>query len=244
MSNLYEVSFLCVSKKECEVNKKDYYKKTLEEIFQNSRIKFNFEIKTFVVKDPVFNTIKSTIQLYRKLSDEETAELTKEEDKEKIKDTENISIDKEKEKKEYNKKVNFCSLNKEKLYSNISFYDSIGKFFDKSFYFVKYISNKNIQPTLGKTKTIEIARCGYNMENILKDMGYKQNGVKNHFGYFYQYKYYPIIGIYGIVRINDNLQNIFLQVKGYYNEMNKDEILEKLNVVSKQLKDLFYIKFT
>ena len=249
MSILYEVSFLCVSKEECDQVRKSYYKKTLEEIFQNPRMKFNFEIKTFVVLDRTYNTIKSTIQLYRKLSDEETNELTKKNDKnnEANSNENNKEKEKEKEKKEFNKKVNFCLINKEKLYSNISFYDSIGKFFDKSIYFVKYISNKNIQPTLGTTKIIEIARCGYNMENILKDMGYTQNGdSKNHYGFFYQYKYYPIICIYGVSNVSENsvIQNIFLQIKGYYNEVNKDEIIEKLNEVAKLLQDLFFIKFT
>ena len=187
MSNLYEVSLLCVSKEECNQERKSYYKKTLEEIFQNARMKFNFEIKTFTVLDSIYKTINSTVQLYRKLTDEETNELSQNKNKEIT--TNKIDKEKEREKKEYNKKVNFCSLNKEKLYSNISFFDSIGKFFDKSTYFVKYISNKNIEPTLGTTKIIEIARCGYNMENILKDMGYKQFGdAKNHFGFFYQYK--------------------------------------------------------
>ena len=59
MSNLYEVSFLCVSKEECVGAKKTYYKNVLREIFQNERCKYNFEIKNFIIKDPNFKTIKS-----------------------------------------------------------------------------------------------------------------------------------------------------------------------------------------
>ena len=39
-----------------------------------------------------------------------------------------------------------------------------------------------------------------------------------------------------------DIKNIFLQVRGYYTDNNKDEILDKLNKVAKQLSDLFYIK--
>ena len=225
MTNLYEVSFLCISKQECEGEIKDYYKKNLEEIFQNERNKFNFEIKTFIVKDPNYKTVKSTLQLYRKLSDEEA-------------NTQNEPKEKGKEEIENNKKF-FCSINKEKLYSNISFIDSIGKFFDKSFYFIKYISNKNIQSPIGKTKIIEIARCGYNMENILLELGYEESQKRINLGFYYQYKYYPIICIYGIVNGN---KHIFLQVRGYYTELNKDEILSKINEVIKLLSELFLVK--
>ena len=251
MSNLYEVSFLCISKEECDEQKKSFYKKVLAEIFQNGRCKYNYEIKNLVIKDPNFKTIKSTIQLYRKLNEEEVkekVEKNKELEKEKEKGKETYK-EKEKDKeakKEIEKKkqkekiIEFCSLNKEKYFSNIYFCDSIGKFFDKSLYFVKYISNKNISSILGETKVIEIARCGHNMEKILKDMGYaEENNPINQFGFFYQYKYYPIIGIYGIIQSE---KYIFLQIKGYYTENNKDEIKEKLKELINQLKDLFYIK--
>ena len=234
-SNLYEVCFLCISKKECEGEIKDKYKKNLEEIFQNERIEYNFEIKTFIVKDPTFNSIKSTIQLYRKLSKDEVNPPKSEGNHPNDEKSEKNN----KEKNELNKKIYFCALNKEKLYSNISFCDSIGKFFDKSLYFVKYISNKNMQSSIGETKIIEIARCGYNMEKILKEMGYEESKTRKDLGFYYQYKYYPIICIYGIMT---DIKNIFLQVRGYYTDNNKDEILDKLNKVAKQLSDLFYIK--
>ena len=227
MTTLYEISFMCISKQECDDKLKSYYKKNLEEIFQNRRKEFNFEIKTFTVKDKSYNTIKSTIQLFRKIDLEEIKNKNKENDK-------------EKEKKKEIKKLNYCSINKEKLYSNITFIDSIGKFLDNSFYFIKYISNKNIAKTsIGETKVIEIARCGYNMENILEELGYKESNVRNDLGFYYQYKYYPIICIYGILEDN---KHIFLQIRGYYNELNKDEILSKLDEITKLLSELFFME--
>ena len=243
MTTLYEISFMCISKQECDDKLKSYYKKNLEEIFQNRRKEFNFEIKTFTVKDKSYNTIKSTIQLFRKINLEEIKNKDKKNDKENDKengkenDKEN---DKEKEKKKEIQKLNYCSINKEKLYSNITFIDSIGKFLDNSFYFIKYISNKNIAKTsIGETKVIEIARCGYNMENILEELGYKESNVRNDLGFYYQYKYYPIICIYGILRDN---KHIFLQIRGYYNELNKDEILSKLDEITKLLSELFFME--
>ena len=225
MTTLYEISFMCISKQECDDKLKSYYKKNLEEIFQNRRKEFNFEIKTFTVKDKSYNTIKSTIQLFRKITLEELN---------------NKENDKEKEKKKEIKKLNYCSINKEKLYSNITFIDSIGKFLDNSFYFIKYISNKNIAKTsIGETKVIEIARCGYNMENILEELGYKESSVRKDLGFYYQYKYYPIICIYGIIEDN---KHIFLQIRGYYNELNKDEILSKLDEITKLLSELFFME--
>ena len=227
MTTLYEISFMCISKQECDDKLKSYYKKNLEEIFQNRRKEFNFEIKTFTVKDKSYNTIKSTIQLFRKINLKEIND----------EDEEN---DKEKEKKKEIKKLNYCSINKEKLYSNITFIDSIGKFLDNSFYFIKYISNKNIAKTsIGETKVIEIARCGYNMENILEELGYKESNVRNDLGFYYQYKYYPIICIYGIIEDN---KHIFLQIRGYYNELNKEEILSKLDEITKLLSELFFME--
>jgi len=108
MATLYEISFMCISKQECDDKLKSYYKKNLEEIFQNKRKEFNFEIKTFIVKDKSYNTIKSTVQLFRKINLEEINNKDKENDK-------------EKEKKKEIKKINYCSINKEKLYSNITF---------------------------------------------------------------------------------------------------------------------------
>jgi len=226
MTTLYEISFVCISKQECDNKLKSYYKKNLEEIFQNERKEFNFEIKTFTVKDKSYNTIKSTIQLFRKISKDEI--------------NQGKENDKEKEQKKEIKKLNYCSINKEKLYSNITFIDSIGKFLDNSFYFIKYISNKNIAKTsIGETKVIEIARCGYNMENILGELGYKQSNVRYDLGFYYQYKYYPIICIYGILQ--DNM-HIFLQIRGYYTELNKEEILSKIDEITKLLSELFFME--
>ena len=238
MSNLYEV-LLGISKQECDGDLRNVYKQHIEEIFQNERIKYDFEKKTFVIKDPQFDSIKSTIQLFRRFSDEEKNEYIK--NSQDNKDSTNKEKDKEKEKEKnvLNQKINFCALNKEKLYSNITFYDSIGKFLENSIYFIKYISNKKIDSILGDTKIIEVARCGYNMENILKDLGYKESKSNIELGFFYQYKYYPIICIYQIIKQS---KNIFLQIKGYYNDNTKDEILEKLKIIVKQLSELFVIK--
>ena len=233
MSSLYEVRFFCISKRDCVGEVKEEYKKNLEEIFQNERVKYNFEIKTFIVRDPQYNSINSTIQLYRKLYDDEVNILSNNKVPKEEKD-------KEKEKKnQLNKKLYFCSLNKEKLYSNITFYDSIGKFIEKSLYFAKYISNKNLNLENWETRVIEIARCGYNMEQILKDMGYEESKKLNDLGFFYQYKHFPIICIYGVVQDN---HHIYLQIRGYYTENNKDEILEKLKYIAKELSNLFIIK--
>ena len=234
MSVLNEVCFFCISKQECDDSLKREYKDNLKEIFQNDRIKFNYKIKTFKIKSKDFNTDISTIKLYRKLFDDEIPANNSDKNKE----PEN---NKDKEKSDFNKKLYFCTLNKEKLYSNISFNDSIGKFLDNSTYFVKYISNKEILSAKGGPKVIQIARCGFNMENILRELGYEEDkDTKINLGFFYQYKYYPIIGIYGILKDN---KYIFLQVKGFYTEINKDEILEKLNEIENKLKDLFVIKY-
>ena len=235
MSILNEISFFCISKQECDDQLKKEYKENLREIFQNDRSKSNYEIKTFKIKSKNFHTDISTIKLYRKLFDDEIPTINSD----KNKDTEN---NKDKEKSEFNKKLYFCSLNKEKLYSNISFSDSLGKFLDNSPYFVKYISNKEISSAKGGTKVIQIARCGFNMEKILKELGYEEDKDKKiNLGFYYQYKYYPIVGFYGILRDN---KYIFLQVKGFYTEINKDEILEKLDEIENKLKDLFLIKYS
>ena len=237
MSSLYEVRFFCISKRECIKGVKEEYKKHLEDIFQNERIKYNFEIKTFIIKDSQYNSINSTIQLYRRLHDDEVMSQNNnnKEDLEKDKEKE----EKEKKKNQLNKKLYFCSLNKEKLYSQITFYDSIGKFLEQSLYFVKYISNKKLNLGEWETRVIEISRCGYNMEQILKDIGYEESKKLDDLGFFYQYKYYPIICIYGVMQNNNH---IYLQVRGYYTETNKDEILEKLKEIEKQLSNLFIIK--
>ena len=114
MSNLYEVSLLGISKQECDGDLRNVYKQHIEEIFQNERIKYDFEKKTFVIKDPQFDSIKSTIQLFRRFSDEEKNEYIK--NSQDNKDSTNKEKDKEKEKEKnvLNQKINFCALNKEK----------------------------------------------------------------------------------------------------------------------------------
>ena len=182
-----------------------------------------------------FNVYKVTYWIiYRKLFDEEIPTYNSD----KNKDAEN---NKDKEKSDFNIKFYFSSLNKETLYSNISFNDLIGKFLDNSAYFIKYISTKEISSAKGKANVIQIARCWFNMENIFKELGYEEDkDKKTNLGIYYQYKYYPIIGIYQILK---DSKYIYLQVKGFYTEINKDEILEKLNEIENKLKDLFIIKY-
>ena len=68
------------------------------------------------------------------------------------------------------------------------------------------------------------------MENILKDLGYKESKVNFEVSFFYQYKYYPIICIYQIIT---GYSNIFLQIRGYYIDNTKDEIIGILNEIIK-----------
>ena len=49
-SNLYEVCFLCISKKECNKKLKEIYKKNLEEIFENERIESIMKLKHLLLK--------------------------------------------------------------------------------------------------------------------------------------------------------------------------------------------------
>ena len=88
------------------------------------------------------------------------------------------------------------------------------------------------------TQIIEIARCGFNMGEILKNMGYIQAKENTLMGFYYQYKYFPIICYYTVF----NEENIFLQVIGYYTEKTKKEIIQELDNIKTLLSELFYIK--
>ena len=240
MQSLYQSKFSCISKSKINEDLKKIYQKKLLEIFQNERKYINFIIAPYEYRDPQHNTVKSTIHFYKRTkyiplepkpneTDEEKKKRKEEDEKRKKNDPEEI-------------KKSFCSLNKNEQFQNISFIDQIGNFFEKTLYFIKYIShaNANIANNTGyDTKIVEIARCGFNMGEILLNMGYKELNHYASTGYFYQYKYYPIICFYA--RFNGE-EHIFLQINGYYTENTKKEIIEELDKIKEQLNELFYIK--
>ena len=227
--NYYEVTFYCISK-QCfnnDVNeiKKKELKDFLKELFQNEREPYNFKVKTFQIVDPNYKSVQSIIQLYNQIIP-----------------INNISPKKEEQEKDVIKKekIENSNINKEELFSSISFNEKIGKFLNTSKYFVKYISNKKIDSDFGETRMIEVSRCGYNMEEIVKVLGYQETRVQDHRGFFYQYKYYPIICIYR--KLSDGKTDdgyVYLQIKGYYYKKNKEEILNILNYLHKSLCELF-----
>ena len=217
MQSLYEAKFLCISKAEATKEIKIVYQKRLSEIFQCERKIIDFLITPYELKDPKYDTVKSTIYFYTKNID-------------------NINTFKKETKKV------FCTINKHENFKNITFLDQIGEFFDKSLYFVKYVNNIKINKIDNPnydTKIVEFVRCGYNMGEILKNLGYNEKQNKLLKGFYYNYKYFPIMCYY--LRF-DNETNIFLQVVGYYNEGSKKEIIDELDKIKKQLSDLFYIK--
>ena len=221
MQSLYEAKFLCISKAEATKEIKIVYQKRLSEIFQCERKIIDFLITPYELKDPKYDTVKSTIYFYTKNKLD--------------KNFDNINTFKKETKKV------FCTINKHENFKNI-FLDQIGEFFDKSLYFVKYVNNIKINKIDNPnydTKIVEFVRCGYNMGEILKNLGYNEKQNKLLKGFYYNYKYFPIICYY--LRF-DNETNIFLQVVGYYNEGSKKEIIDELDKIKKQLSDLFYIK--
>jgi hypothetical protein len=265
MSNLFEICFYCISKEKLlgEVNEK--YKNMLNETFQCVPSPIHFSIKTLVIKNKENNTINSTIKLYRKLppspqekteknqtsssNQKNKVEQVEKSPEEKIKE-EKIKVEKLKE-----EKINMNMMNKDKIFSKITFLGSIKKFLETSkstkpyTLFMKYISNKKIESPIGETKVIEIARCGYNMEEILKELGYEEDTTRNeeNEGFLYQYKYYPIICIYNKIKdekgVDKEIENYrFLQIKGYYNEESKDKIVSKMKELSNILRKYFIIK--
>ena len=236
--NYYEVTFYCISKQcfkstnnDSYNNKKEELKNCLKEIFQNERKEYNFRVKTFSIVDPHYKSVQSMIQLYKKISLKE----------EKQQNIPSIKGEEEQEKEKIRKeKIEYSSINKEELFSSINFNEKVGNFLNTSYYFVKYISNKKIESDFGETRMIEISRCGYNMEDIIKILGYQQTKVQDHCGFYYQYKYYPIICIYR--KLSDGKTDdgyVYLQIKGYYYEKNKDEILSILKNLYNSLSELF-----
>ena len=238
MQSLYQSKILCISKSQTDDKTKRIYQKRLLEIFQNERKSLNFIITPYEFIDPQYQTVKSTIKFYRKSNyiPGGSSQNNKQEEDEKKK----FQIEEEKKKndKEEIKRL-FCSLNKNENFKNISFLEQIGTFYEKTFYFIKYISNAKIENAKYDTKIVEISRCGYNMGNILKNIGYTEKRDYSFFGYFYQYKYYPIICFY--IKFGGE-KHIFLQIIGFYTESTKKEIIDELDKIKEQISELFYIK--
>ena len=240
MQSLYQSRILCISKSQTDEKTKKIYQKRLLEIFQNERKSLNFIITPYEFIDPQYQTVKSTIQFYKKSNyipggaSQNSNKIESEEEKKKIQ----IEEEKKKIDKEDTKRA-FCSLNKNENYKNISFIDQIGTFYEKTFYFIKYISNAKIENTTYDTKIVEISRCGYNMGDILKSIGYTEKRENSFFGYFYQYKYFPIICFY--TKFGGE-SHIFLQIIGFYTESTKKEIIDELDKIKEQISELFYIK--
>ena len=133
----------------------------------------------------------------------------------------------------------FCFNNKNESFKNISFIDQIGTFFENTIYFIKYVSSTKVDNPDFDTQIVEVSRCGYNMGDILINMGYEQESIKTLAGFIYQYKYLPIICIYS--RIGEE-KHIFLHVIGYYTDNTRDEVIPELKKIKEQLSELFYIK--
>ena len=225
MQSLYESRFLCISKSKADEETKYIYQKKLFDIFQFERQPLDFLITSYELRDPVYNTVKSTINIY-------TKNVAKVNDQEL--NPENINNLK-KETKKF-----FCTFNKNENFKNISFLDQIGEFYEKTLYFMRYANNIiKIENSDYDTKIVEISRCGYNMGEILKNMGYKEGKNRYLIGFYYRYKFFPIICFYARFANEDH---IFLQVIGYYTESSKKEIISELDKIKEQLSDLFYIK--
>ncbi len=178
--SLYQARFFCISKGERTKDVKKVYQKRLSEIFQNERKPIDFIITTYQYIDPQYKTVKSSIKFYKKIFQS------------------NIDIDDKvlEEKNNEELKKTFCASNKNENFKNISFLDQLGTFYDKTLYFIRYISNTRVTNTMYDTQIIEIARCGFNMGEILKNMGYIQAKENTLMGFYYQYKYFPIICYY------------------------------------------------
>jgi hypothetical protein len=235
--SLYESKFLCISKsKTDDVSKKIYQKKILE-IFENERKYINFEITTYEFKDPKFNTVNSTIHLYRKINFNPSIPIPNETEEQKKKRLELDEKLKKNDPEDVKKK--FCSLNKNEQFKNISFIEQIGHFYEKTHYFIKYISNKQLDNGGYDTRIVEISRCGFNMGEILKNIGYEKKEYHPLNGFCYQYKYFPIICFY--IKFSGD-PHIFLQVNGYYTENKREEITAELDKIKEQLSEIFYIK--
>ena len=224
MQSLYESTIFCISKSQSDDIIKIVYQKRLSEIFQSERKPLNFLITPYILIDPKYETVKSTINLYTKNLAGNIEDFEK---------PENINAIKDKAKK------TFCYMNKNDEYKNISFIDQISTFYEKTLFFIRYINNMGVDNPNYETKIVEISRCGFNMGEILKNMGYTEK--KNFYlvGYYYQYKYFPIICYYTKIQDEDH---IFLKILGYYTENSKNEIISEMDKIKEQLGDLFYIQ--
>ena len=224
MQSLYESTILCISKSQSDDIIKKVYQKRLSEIFQSERKPLNFLITPYILIDPKYETVKSTINLYTKNLAENIKDFKK---------PENINAIKDKAKK------TFCYMNKNDEYKNISFIDQISTFYEKTLFFIRYINNMGVDNPNYETKIVEISRCGFNMGEILKNMGYTEKENFSLVGYYYQYKYFPIICYYTKILNEDH---IFLKILGYYTENSKNEIISEMDKIKEQLGDLFYIQ--
>ena len=224
MQSLYESTIFCISKSQSDDIIKIVYQKRLSEIFQSERKPLNFLITPYILIDPKYETVKSTINLYTKNLAENIKDFKK---------PENINAIKDKAKK------TFCYMNKNDEYKNISFIDQISTFYEKTLFFIRYINNMGVDNPNYETKIVEISRCGFNMGEILKNMGYTEKENFSLVGYYYQYKYFPIICYY--TKILDE-KHIALKILGYYTENSKNEIISEMDKIKEQLGDLFYIQ--
>ena len=224
MQSLYESTILCISKSRSDDIIKIVYQKRLSEIFQSERKPLNFLITPYILIDPKYETVKSTINLYTKNLAENIKDFKK---------PENINAIKDKAKK------TFCYMNKNDEYKNISFIDQISTFYEKTLFFIRYINNMGVDNPNYETKIVEISRCGFNMGEILKNMGYTEKENFSLVGYYYQYKYFPIICYYTKIKYE---HHIFLKILGYYTENSKNEIISEMDKIKEQLGDLFYIQ--
>lgn len=224
MQSLYESTIFCISKSQSDDIIKIVYQKRLSEIFQSERKPLNFLITPYILIDPKYETVKSTINLYTKNLAGNIEDFEK---------PENINAIKDKAKK------TFCYMNKNDEYKNISFIDQISTFYEKTLFFIRYINNMGVDNPNYETKIVEISRCGFNMGEILKNMGYTEKENFSLVGYYYQYKYFPIICYYTKIKYE---HHIFLKILGYYTENSKNEIISEMDKIKEQLGDLFYIQ--
>ena len=224
MQSLYESTIFCISKSQSDDIIKIVYQKRLSEIFQSERKPLNFLITPYILIDPKYETVKSTINLYTKNLAGNIEDFEK---------PESINAIKDKAKK------TFCYMNKNDEYKNISFIDQISTFYEKTLFFIRYINNMGVDNPNYETKIVEISRCGFNMGEILKNMGYTEKENFSLVGYYYQYKYFPIICYYTKIKYE---HHIFLKILGYYTENSKNDIISEMDKIKEQLGDLFYIQ--
>ena len=110
MQSLYQSRILCISKSQTDDKTKKIYQKRLLEIFQNERKSLNFIITPYEFIDPQYQTVKSTIQFYKKSNyipggaSQNSNKIESEEEKKKIQiEEEKKKIDKEDTKRASNR---------------------------------------------------------------------------------------------------------------------------------------------